>query len=418
MSAFDHRVRRRDDVICHTQALIDSRPDPQRVHIDIRSSLQCQWEMHEARPFFTRVESLRGIGAVMVAAWHLSGWAVNGVELLPHAPWPEVEWVQNAFGQFALVLLPAHAALMMFFVISGFVLRVSLQYGPQSVGRAAIRFHVARIFRIYPIVMVSILLAAIVHDRQATPLSLPTFIANLLLLDASLNGTLWAIQVELLMAPMIVALYFVECQYGARALIAVAIVTSALSFEGGWTPWQPLSHNFFVFILGMLVPTLGRTFVQGLSQSAVNRLLLTTVLFLFLTGPLVGFFSRFSAVIEGYLAFLLVSIVAYRTDLQALRVFDVKPIRLLGLSSGSYYVLHMPLFALIVPVVALAVPPILSLRAPALLGPAIIIILGVFLAVPSLLGYVVVEAPGIALGRLITAGFRLRPPGPNMQRLP
>jgi peptidoglycan/LPS O-acetylase OafA/YrhL len=372
--------------------------------------------MQEARPFFTRVESLRGICAVMVAGWHVSGWAVNGVQLLPHLPWAQADWVQNAIGRFELALLPGHAALMIFFVISGFVLRVSLQYGPQDVTRATIRFHVARIFRIYPVVMFSILLAAIAHDwqvpptadRPATPLSLPTFIANLLMLDVSLNGTLWAIQLELLIAPVIVALYFVERRQGPRVLAAIAVVTSVLSFDGGWTPWRPLSHNLFAFVLGMLVPTLGRKVVQTVSQRAACRLLFGTVLCLFLTGPFVGFFSRFSALFEGYLAFLLVSIVAYRMELQSLRALDVKPIRLLGLSSGSYYVLHMSLLVWIVPAVAVAVPSALSLRVPALAGPAVIVVVAAALAVPSLLSYFAVEAPGIALGRRIGAGWRLR----------
>ncbi|TMJ28422.1 MAG: hypothetical protein E6G96_11685, partial [Alphaproteobacteria bacterium] len=252
--------------------------------------------MQEARPFFHRVESLRGIGAVMVAGWHVSGWGVNGVQLLPHLPWSEVSWLQNAIGRLELALLPGHAALMMFFVISGFVLRVSLQYGPQDVAHATIRFHLARVFRIYPVVMFSMLVAALAHDWQipatgnqpVAPVSLSTFIANLLLLDVSLNTTLWAIQVELLMAPVIVALYFLERWQGAWALAAIAVATSVFSFAGGWTPWRPLSHNLFAFVLGMLVPTLGCKLLQALSSLAAHRLLFGVVFCLFLTGPALG----------------------------------------------------------------------------------------------------------------------------------
>ena len=372
--------------------------------------------MQEARPFFHRVESLRGIGAVMVAGWHVSGWGVNGVQLLPHLPWSEVSWLQNAIGRLELALLPGHAALMMFFVISGFVLRVSLQYGPQDVAHATIRFHLARVFRIYPVVMFSMLVAALAHDWQipatgnqpVAPVSLSTFIANLLLLDVSLNTTLWAIQVELLMAPVIVALYFLERWQGAWALAAIAVATSVFSFAGGWTPWRPLSHNLFAFVLGMLVPTLGCKLLQALSSLAAHRLLFGVVFCLFLTGPALGFFSHFSALFEGYLAFLLVSMVAYRTELQSLRVLDIKPIRLLGLSSGSYYVLHMSLLVWIVPIVAMAAPSALSLRVPALVGPAVIVVVAAALAVPSLLSYFAVEGPGISVGRRIGASWKLR----------
>src|SRR5437764_1395510 len=54
-----------------------------------------------------------------------------------------------------------------------------------------------------------------------------------------------------------VALYFVERSRGPLMLLAIAVVTSALSFSGGWAFWRPLSHNMFVLVLGMLVPTLG-----------------------------------------------------------------------------------------------------------------------------------------------------------------
>ncbi len=375
-----------------------------------------QLRMGEVRPFFHRVESLRGIGAVIVAAWHVSGWAVNGVLLLPHVPWPEVGWFQNTIGRIELALLPGHSALMMFFIISGFVLRVSLQFGPQDLAGAAVRFHIARIFRIYPVVMFSMLLAAIVygwrlpgHDGQpGMPLDVGTFVANLLLLDASLNGTLWAIQVEVLMAPVIVALYFVERSRGPLMLLAIAAVTSALSFSGGWAFWRPLSHNMFVFVLGMLVPTLGYRLVQGLSPIAARWVLLAVVLALFLTGPIFGFFSRFAALFEGYLAFVLVSLATYRLDVAGFRFLDRRPVRLLGLSSGSYYVLHMSLLAWIVPLVAIGVPAGWSLQVPALVGPATIATAMACLAVPALVSYYAIEAPGIALGRVVLSDRRRR----------
>ena len=370
----------------------------------------------EPRPFFGRIESLRGIGAMIVAAWHVSGWAINGVLLLPHQPWQQASALQNAIGRFELALLPGHAALMIFFVISGLVLRVSLQYGPQDFGRSALRFHIARIFRIYPVCMFAILIAALAHGwmipsqpgHPAMPLDLSDFVANLLLLDVSLNGTLWAIQVEVVMAPFIVLLYFIETWQGPRALVAIAVITSFLSFSSRWTPWAPLSHNFFAFVLGMLIPTLGKTYVQQLSRFSTSRLLAGAVISLFLAGPLFGFFSRYSAFVEAYAATILVSILAYRIDLQGFWLLDTRPFRLLGVSSGSYYVLHMSLLVWIVPLVAMVTPAALNVEVPALTGPVVIaIVLGV-LSAAAILSYLVVEAPGIALGRRIMSSRRLR----------
>jgi len=216
---------------------------------------------------------------MIVAAWHVSGWAIYGIQLLPHQPWPETGALQNAIGRFGLALSPGHAALMVFFVISGFVLRISLQYGPQEIAPATLRFLVARIFRIYPITMFAAVAAAIIFgwtlpptaaNPVATPLTISTFVANLLLIDVSLNSVLWAIQLEVIMAPFIVLFYFLERRHGVRAVVIVAGVTSLLSFYAAWTPWQPLSYNFFAFVLGMLIPTVGRRFVSDLSKPTIG----------------------------------------------------------------------------------------------------------------------------------------------------
>src|ERR1700722_13203316 len=71
------------------------------------------------RPFFTRVESLRAIAALAIAAYHISGCALHNVLLLPDVPWQGVGLVQNTIRKLGLVFLPAHAALVVFFVISG-----------------------------------------------------------------------------------------------------------------------------------------------------------------------------------------------------------------------------------------------------------------------------------------------------------
>ncbi len=79
------------------------------------------------------------------------GWSAPAGQLLPVQQWIGVGSMQSAVGWVGLHLFPGHAALMGFFAISGFVLRISLQYGPQDFGRPERRFRVARLFRIYPI---------------------------------------------------------------------------------------------------------------------------------------------------------------------------------------------------------------------------------------------------------------------------
>ena len=123
---------------------------------------------------------------------------------------------------------------------------------------------------------------------------------------------------------------------------------------------------------------------------------------MFASGPLLGFFSRYSTFVEGYAAALLISLIAYRADLRGLKFLDIRLVRLIGLSSGSYYVLHMLLLIGIVPLVSLAIPLAFMQQAPALAGPVVIAGCVTTIIPAALLGYYLIEARGIALGRRVT----------------
>jgi peptidoglycan/LPS O-acetylase OafA/YrhL len=355
-------------------------------------------EVSEPRPFFGRVDAVRGLGALAVAGYHFSGCCFHGNTLLQHNVWPTATPSQHFFAWVGLFFLPAHAFLMIFFVVSGLVLRVALQYGPQRSAAATSKFLIARLFRFYPLVAVVVLLTA--ATRSAGPQwTGPQWLANLLLLDVSSNNHLWALQVELCMAPIILALYFVERRYGPRILAAVAVVTSALAFAPRWAGWPPLSNNLFAFVIGMTVPTLGRDAIRGLSTRAATRWLMGAVAAMLATAPTMGVYSRYSAVTEAYAAAIVVGILAYRPELPGLRWLDVRPLRVLGAAAGSYYVLHMAAVPLLLAAAEGIVPAGWSARAPAVVG--IVVIAAWLIAIAPLMIVVsrLVEMPGITLGR-------------------
>ena len=68
----------------------------------------------------------------------------------------------------------------------------------------------------------------------------------------------------------------------------------------------------------------------------------------------------------------------------------------------------MSLLVWIVPLVAIGVPAGWSLQVPALVGPATIATAMACLAVPALVSYYAIEAPGIALGRVVLSDRRRR----------
>jgi peptidoglycan/LPS O-acetylase OafA/YrhL len=362
----------------------------------------------QPRPFLTRVEALRGIGALAVAGFHMSGWTLNGAPIVPLVTQTGVGDHATPIGMIHFTMFPAHPALMMFFVICGCVLRVSLQYGPPQPAAAAMRFTIARCFRIFPIVFAGVLIAAIVSGWQlpatatspATTLTFGALIKNLLLLDVSLNGSLWAMQLEMLVVPLIFAAYLLERAFGTWILIGAALLTSVLSFSK-WAFWPPLSSYCFVFLVGMLIPTLGAQWAKRLSLIWARLFLGVSVLALLLIGQFAGYYSHFSALIESYAVAAIVSLVTYRSDLRGVSFLDSWPLRRIGLASGSYYVLHMPLLPLALPIAEALVPSAWIAAMPNVTGTVVILCALALFAPLMLMSFYLIEAPGMALGRKV-----------------
>jgi peptidoglycan/LPS O-acetylase OafA/YrhL len=130
-------------------------------------------------------------------------------------------------------------------------------------------------------------------------------------------------------------------------------------------------------------------------------LLIAAVVGLFLTGPVFGFYSRFAAYFEGHLAVLLICLVAYRADLPGCGLLDMRPVRMVGLASGAYYVLHPLLLIVLAPMIELLIPVGLSATAPAIVGAIAIACCMVGIIPVALLGYYLIEASGIELGRRV-----------------
>jgi peptidoglycan/LPS O-acetylase OafA/YrhL len=354
------------------------------------------------RPYFDRVDSVRGLGALAVAAFHFSGCVLNGTTLLPQIPWSKSGPVQNAIGRFAVWLAPGHLAVFGFFVISGFVLRLSLASGPQSIAKAAAKLTLGRVFRFVPIATAGAVAALLIGQNADAA----TFLANGLLLDVSLNHHLWSLQVEVVAIPAIVLLYFIERRFGPKLVAVLAVVMTGLAFATKWAVWPPLSTTLFSFALGMLVPTIGRDFAGRLNPRAATTLLFGSILAFFAASPVFGTYSRFTDIVGAYSAAAVVSLIAFRTDLNMLRILDARWLRGLGAACGSYYVLHMATVPIMI-AIATCVPVEWSRSAPALVGIAVIAVWLAAILPFMMLVTKCVEEPGIAAGRWLIRRLKL-----------
>jgi peptidoglycan/LPS O-acetylase OafA/YrhL len=144
----------------------------------------------------------------------------------------------------------------------------------------------------------------------------------------------------------------------------------------------------------MTIPTYGRALLAKMRRRTLYLLLVVALLALELVSPLCGLYSPWTRLVEGYAAWFLLSVIAYRPELRLFAWLDARLLRALGRISGSFYVLHMILatafFALLTPRHLPAVP---------YLGVWALLLFLFVLTVCSWLSYTLIEAQGIAIGK-------------------
>ncbi len=210
------------------------------------------------------LDGLRGLAAMAVIYFHC---------ILVLGPWPSpvlnaplqtLSGVRDAMTKIALLIVDGKSAVLLFYVLSGFVLGRSLARaagGPLAIGCG---FVVKRLFRMLPALLACMafigvfahLLAAI-HGpgigHFGAALAIERVIDNALLIDTALHGPSWTIRVEFFAVPFMLAAFFLSRTFGVAALavclaygiLALQLPVLALKLPG-------LAPALFAFFVGML----------------------------------------------------------------------------------------------------------------------------------------------------------------------
>lgn len=361
--------------------------------------------------WIVELQSLRGLAASIVLLHHCSFYYVYDIQL------------RNALE----VTFNAHAAVVGFFVLSGFVLGLSLSKEKLN-PRSAADFFIRRAFRIYPALWVASILAAsymifvypaapspVVSNwwyelLPAEPLTAIGMAKSLVGFGRALPIPIWTITIELVGSVVVLALM---CALNFRQWIfaAASFTLLLMSFLGD----RLLTAYLYQFGLGVSI-----TFVAPLLRKsqmprgwALALLILTLALMLFgrqLGGMAWSFANGYNAfwpnLIESLSAAVLISIIYVRPELFPL--LRMRFPKFLGDISYSLYILHLPTMAFI----AFFLGDVLHLSAfsaggvTAMLSLSFgttVVVLGV-----SVLSYKYVEKPGIEWGRrLVDARSRV-----------
>ena len=291
--------------------------------------------------FFSRLEAIRGLAAMMVAVAH-------SLIVLEDGGW------QRQVREGLLVLFNGRAAVTLFFVLSGFVLGMALRRGHGGFLGEYLRFAFRRVFRIYPaflavLALVLVYLVLFHEDRHYPgtsawfqryyhePVTATLVVRNFLLLDHSLNDVTWTLQSELLCSLLLPILHFVSIRLRpwARGLLFVSLLVCPL--------FLPIGSCFylFMFYLGYLLPEIGPSLMAFLNSIRCGRSLM-----LLLAGA--GYFgARWikwpvmgSYLLETVSGAFLICCVLYGVELRAYRLLDHPIVKFYGRISYSFYLLH------------------------------------------------------------------------------
>ena len=384
------------------------------------------------RHFYSNLESLRGVAALMVALSHsLLAVQVDGIAHIWSTPLSEVAGVQSAITRALLIPFNGGAAVTVFFVLSGFVLGLSLDRDRQTLGKTA-GFYLKRLFRLYPahiVVLLAIVASLLLFHRfeafeaasgwylewYRVPPNLGMVLDNLALISVYLNHIAWSLQVELAGSLFLPFAYFVCRRSGLWLNALVLAVLVALA----WRSTHLLLLFLYCFYAGLMLPQLVARLERQLG-GASGQVMLGLGIFLLCAGyTLAGPQSLDGRILVETLGSML--IIAHLVHEEnrgswVSRFFSRPLIRSLGRYSYSFYLLHYILLYWLAYSVFHLVPAETLLAVPLLFGIGFMLVTVPLTFWLAGVVYRNVEVPMINLGkRLVGDPLRRKRQGADVE---
>jgi peptidoglycan/LPS O-acetylase OafA/YrhL len=360
----------------------------------------------DARPHIDELQSLRGIAALIVAVSHLSS-----IYVLPPRARIAIDAVCNA-----------HACIVVFFVLSGYVLTGSLVR--RGLSWPSVRaFYVGRLFRLFPALWVASTVSALflflyprltIHPALSFwfylflhPFpSLKQLILAALAIDTSLIMPVWTIFIELMgsaLMPILVSIALAR----ARLFSYIVLGTLLAAYLLAHAPHRLDSLSYMSdFALGVWLASRRWPFFAGKSLPTLFGATFTLIFFRFAyfaisnghSAPLFfGYDDPVPMLIEGLAAFFLVGALA--SEHGRVRALRSRWAVSLGNASYSLYLIHFPVVILL----AKLLSRVFSDETNAIAAAAVLMASGLTVSLAlAFLIYRFIELPSIALGKRVS----------------
>jgi len=293
--------------------------------------------------FLVRLESLRGVACLMVAAGHSfmvvqsHGWEYD-----------LTDWL--------LVLFNGPAAVILFFVLSGFVLGLALDRSQGASFKNYGAFVFRRFGRVYPAYFISSLVILVylwffphyhrvpqgtawLNAFYREPLPWRSSLANLLFIRSDVNNVTWTLQIELIGSLLLPFLH-----WGTRAWSPIAKSLLLFGLIGlAFVDVVPAPLGYvYMFYLGAVLPSVGPAIFEVLNRARwLKYLFVVSALVLFLGAIKLHGSDRSSVMLHQALAaaFLICAILS-SGDERLWGHLENAVLRFFGRISYSLYLFH------------------------------------------------------------------------------
>jgi peptidoglycan/LPS O-acetylase OafA/YrhL len=300
----------------------------------------------------SELQALRGVAALLVCLHHCTFYYSYNPLLR--------EWSE--------ILLNAHAAVVCFYVLSGYVLFQSLSRSPMST-KHSLAFYLRRLLRIYPALWLACCLAlcyVVVFHHHLFPQNVSPWvnrsyrdsdISSIKILacfvgfGSSLPLPMWSILLELI-GSLLMPLFVLISTRSRKGFCVLVIGLLYFSFTFGEHTRMGVGVYVVDFALGIAVGLIQPSFSRRLGRSRSNQLVGYTALTFLLFGRDLGrwnfttsYHSPGAALVEALAAMVTITVVV--TSPSTLRFLQSRFLIWIGDISYSLYLLHLPILVIV-----------------------------------------------------------------------
>lgn len=304
---------------------------------------------------------------------------------------------------------------ILFFVLSGYVLTKSLKKNLNC--KAILAFLIRRLFRIYPMVLVSIILALylstyyydgkdLVAESPALEFLLKkarevrsweSFIKQITLCETYTNSPLWTIQVELACSVLIPIMIGLFTRFAIILLPSSVLLAFLITKAHAAPSWRYAPFWLFAFFIGYLAIETQNYFSAKTKEWPLWVLLSTALCFSALL-------SRWISPFISYAVFFGVFISSVVTHAEMChKILKSRPLLFLGKISFGIYLIHFPVILTTWSIISNCFPKYWHAHSPLILIPILYQISLLPTIIISIVTYRFIEFPFQQIGHKISA---------------